>query len=109
MTCKFTVAKRQMGLFPVDTGPTLIPTEGEQTFNFSAEGYAQAIRAGEKISRDGGGEVNVKLVCTKGAAALAYCRDGRCEVDAGGQRSTAPLAGAKRKRAPKGPTWPKPL
>lgn len=105
--CKFTVAKRQVSLFPVDEGPTLLPREGEQTFNFSSEGYAQAIRAGEQISRDGGGETNVKLVCAKGSAPLAFCRAGRCEVDASGTRSMEPLAGARRKRAKKTkPTWP---
>ena len=103
--CKFTVAKRQVSLFPVDEGPTLFAREGEQTFNFSSEGYAQAIQAGEKISRDDGGEVNVKLVCAKGAAPLAFCKAGRCEVDASGQRSVEPLAGAKRKPKPKLPAF----
>lgn len=104
--CKFTVAKRQVSLFPVDEGPTLIPREGEQTFNFSSEGYAQAVRAGERISRDEGGEVNVKLVCAKGSAPLAFCRSGKCEVDASGTRSMDPLAGTKRAKKQTGPSWP---
>ncbi len=99
--CKFTVAKRQVSLFPVDEGPTLFEREGEQTFNFSSEGYAQAIRAGEKISADTGDEVNVKLVCARGSAPLAFCVKGKCEVDASGMRSAEPLAGAKRKRKKK--------
>ncbi len=93
MSCKFTVAKRQVGLFPVDEGPSLFQRETEQSFNFSDEGYAQAIRAGEKMSRGESGDVDVKLVCAKGKASLAYCRAGRCEVDASGTRSTAKLAG----------------
>lgn len=107
--CKFTVARRQVSLFPVDEGPTLIPREGEQVFNFSSEGYAQAIRAGERISRDDGGEVNVVLVCPRGKAPLAFCRTGKCEVDASGQRSADALAGAKRPAKPAGPSWPSSL
>jgi hypothetical protein len=96
--CKFQVAKRQVSLFPVDEGPTLFEREGTQSFNFSSEGYAQAIRAGEKMSREDGGEVNVKIVCAKGAAPLAFCKGGRCEVDASGQRSTEKLAGSKPRK-----------
>jgi hypothetical protein len=95
--CKFTVAKRQPGLFPVDEGPTLFERETDQSFNFSSEGYAQAIRAGEEISRREDGEVDVKLTCAKGSAALAYCQRGQCKVDASGTRSTERLAGSQRK------------